>query len=113
MVQTYPVPSRATFVNHFTLRMAPAAMLFVNLSLSFGLAGLSLHAYGAEDLPLGPPAMSSPDVEDESIEDGDDGSSALPDLLKTLNPEDVEEITLEEEQALLGNWGDTDDEDGD
>ena len=115
MAQSYPVPSRATFVNHFTLRMAPAAMLFFTLSLSFGLAGLSFHAYGAEDPQLGPAAVTSPDIEDESIEDGDDGSSALPDLLKTLNPEDVQEITLEEEQALLGNWGDTDTEaeDGD
>ena len=113
MAQSYPVPSRATFVSHFNFRMAPAAMLFFTLSLSFGLAGLSFDAYGAEDLQPGPPAVTSPDIEDESFDDGDDGSSALPHVFKTLNPEDVQEITLEEEQALLGNWGDTEAEDSD
>ena len=105
--------SRATFVNHFTLRTAPAAMLFFTLSLSFGLAGLSFHAYGADDLQGEPTALASPDIEDDSVEDRDDGSSALPHVFKTLNPEDVQEITLEEEQALLGNWGDTEAEDSD
>ena len=115
MAQSYPVPSRVTFVSYFTFRAARAARLFFTLSLSFGLAGLSFHAYGAEDLQPGPAAVTSPDIDEESIDDADDGSSALPDLLKTLNPEDVQEITLEEEQALLGNWGDTDTEaeDGD
>ena len=119
MAQSYPVPSRVTFVSYFTFRTVPAARLFFTLSLSFGLAGLSFHAYGAEALQPGPAAVTSPDIDEESIDDGDgdgdDGSSALPDLLKTLNPEDVQEITLEEEQALLGNWGDTDTEaeDGD
>ena len=56
--QSCPVLSRATFVNHFTLRTAPAAMLFFTLSLSFGLAGLSFNAYGAEDLQGEPTALA-------------------------------------------------------
>ena len=113
MGQRYPVPSKATFVSHFTSCMAPAATLFFSLSLSASLAGLSPGAYGAEDPQSSPAALVSPDIEDDSVQDGDDGSSALPDRFKTLNPEDVQEITLEEEQTLLGNWGDTEVEDGD
>jgi hypothetical protein len=70
MAQSYPVPSRATFVSYFTFRMARAGMLFFTLSLPFGLAGLSFHAYGAEDLQPEPPSVTSPDIEDESIDDG-------------------------------------------
>lgn len=105
--------SRATFVSHLSSCTAPAAALFFSLSLSVSLAGLSLGAYAAEDLQSRPAALASPGIEDDSVEDEDDGSSALPDLFKTLNPKDVKEITLEEEQSLLGNWGDTEAEDGD
>ena len=52
-------------------------------------------------------------MEDEESGAGDDGSSALRDLFKSYNLGDVEPIGAKEEEALLGNWGDTDAEDGD
>ena len=114
MAQRSQVPSRASFVSHFTFCRAPAATLFLALSLSAALLGsMSSNADGAEDLHSSLPATTDTDIEDESVEDDDDGSKALPEVFKALNPEDVVEITLEEEQALLGNWGDTEAEDGD
>ncbi len=53
------------------------------------------------------------DSEDEDLDTADDGSSALPDFYKLYDLEDVKPISAEEEEALLGNWGDSDAEDGD
>ena len=113
MGQRYPVPPEAKFVSRFTPFTAPAVTLIFCLSLSMSLAGEPAGAYGAEVLQDNQAAPASPDFEDDSLEDDDDGSSALPKFFKALNPEEVQEITLEEEQALLGNWGDTEAEDGD
>ena len=114
MAQRSQVPSRASFVSHFTFCRVPAATLFFTLCLTGALLGsVSVDAYGAEDLQSSLPTTTDSDIEDESFEDDDDGSRALPEVFKALNPEDVVEITLEEEQALLGNWGDTEAEEGD
>ena len=108
------MPPRTSFVSHFTFFRVPATTLFFTLSLTVTLVcSFPFGAYGAEDVNSILPAAPDTDIDDESAEDDDDGSSALPHVFRTLNPEDVREITLEEEQALLGNWGDTEAEDGD
>ena len=63
----------------------------------------------------GSPVAISPDI-DEAAEDDEyeeDGSAALGDLFQRLQALGVQPISLEEEQALLGNWGDTDAENED
>ena len=100
-------------MRHFTFRIGRAVTLSLSLSLCAVLAAQSLDAHAAEGPHNEPAAVTGPDLEDDAVEDGDDGSSALPAIFKVVDPEDVEEITLEEEQALLGDWGDSDAEDGD
>ena len=100
-------------MSHFTFRRGRAVNLLFGLSRCVGLAVQPLDAHAAESPHNEPAAIAGPDVDDDTAEDGDDGSRALPDVFKRVNPQDVEEITLEEEQALLGNWGDSDAEDGD
>ena len=101
-------------MSRFTFCRAPAATLLFSLSLTAALLGsMPFDAYGAEVLNSSLPAATDTDIEDELADDDDDGSKALPDVFEALNPEDVVEITLEEEEALLGNWGDTEAEGGD
>jgi len=52
-------------------------------------------------------------IDDEDPDIADDGSRALRDSLRAYNLEEIEPISAKEEEALLGNWGDTDAEDGD
>jgi len=52
-------------------------------------------------------------IDDEDPDTDDDGSGALRDTYKVYNLEEIEPISAKEEEALLGNWGDTDAEDGD
>jgi len=52
-------------------------------------------------------------IEGEESDVADDGSRALRDKFKVYNLDEIEPISAKEEEALLGNWGDTDAEDGD
>ena len=52
-------------------------------------------------------------IDDEDPDAADDGSRALRDSLKAYNLDEIKPISAKEEEALLGNWGDTDAEDGD
>ena len=51
--------------------------------------------------------------EAESDDQQDDGSSALQDRYMHLDLKNIKPLSLEEEEALLGNWGDSEAEDGD
>ena len=55
-------------------------------------------------------------MDDEAELDGareDDGSKALQDRYMHLDLKNIQPLSLEEEEALLGNWGDSEAEDGD
>ena len=52
-------------------------------------------------------------AEDDRIVEHDDGSSLLTDRYRDLDLKNIAPLSREEEAALLGNWGDTDAEDGD
>jgi len=58
-------------------------------------------------------AADKPLIDDEDPDTADDGSRALRDTFKDYDLEEIEPISAKEEEALLGNWGDTDAEDGD
>jgi len=58
-------------------------------------------------------AAEKPLIDDEDPGTADDGSRALRDTFKDYDLEEIEPISAKEEGALLGNWGDTDAEDGD
>jgi hypothetical protein len=58
-------------------------------------------------------AADKPLIDDEDPDSADDGSRALRDAFKVYNLDEIEPISAKEEEALLGNWGDTDAEDGD
>lgn len=60
-----------------------------------------------------PSAGEQHDIEDEDPDTADDGSRTLPDTYKLYDLQDIAPISAKEEEALLGNWGDSDAEDGD
>ena len=71
-------------------------------------------AYSDEIAADSAPVMSDEgDIEDEDPDTADDGSSALTDIFRLYDLKDVEPIGAKEEEALLGNWGDSGAEDGD
>lgn len=71
-------------------------------------------AYTDEIPTVSPPVTADQHpIDDEDPDNADDGSRALRDSLKAYNLEEIEPISAKEEEALLGNWGDTDAEDGD
>jgi len=58
-------------------------------------------------------AVDKPLIDDEDPDSADDGSRTLRDTFKAYNLQEIEPISAKEEEALLGDWGDTDAEDGD
>lgn len=67
---------------------------------------------GADSAPAADatPAADPPPDSDE-IEDSEDGSAALGDTSRRIGTRVLLPITVDEEQALLGDWGDSENED--
>ena len=118
MTQKYPVPPNTVPLSDSVsppasnsgnyARMAAAVCLL----LATALAPISVYA--DEITPNSEPTINNElAIEDEDPESADDGSSALRDMFKSYDLKDVEPISAKEEAALLGNWGDSDAEDGD
>ena len=108
MAHITPDPQKPLYVSRLDLRSAALCALI----LLFSPAAMPGDVTAVNGTPA---AIISQDADDAAEDDDyeDDGSAALGDLFQRLHALGVQPISLEEEQALLGNWGDTDAEDGD
>jgi len=79
------------------------------------LLTIVLNPAHADEINTGsaPVAEDKLPIDDEESDNADDGSHALRDTFKVYDLQEIEPISAKEEEALLGNWGDTDAEDGD
>ncbi len=85
------------------------------LILLFSPAAMPGDITATNGSPAAVSQVTDQDTDDPAEDDDyeDDGSAALGDLFERLQALGVQPISLQEEQALLGNWGDADAEDGD
>lgn len=79
------------------------------------LLTIALNPARADETTTGSASVAEDElpIDDEESDVADDGSRALRDKFKIYNLDEIEPISAKEEAALLGNWGDTDAEDGD
>jgi hypothetical protein len=67
----------------------------------------------AAEPPAGEAAVELEEDEEFDGDDADDGSAALLNAVRSIPPADLRPIDLSEEKALLGDWGDSANEDED
>ena len=90
----------------------PAAAAVIAVFVCIQMLPSASHA--TEKKEESPAAWSSePTDEEDETTDHDDGSGTLTDRYMHLDLRDMKPLSREEEEALLGNWGDSDAEDGD
>jgi hypothetical protein len=100
-----PAANPGVSVRAAGIMIIAACLLTLTLNPACADATTTGFASVAEDkLPI--------DDEESDVAE-DDGSRALRDKFKVYNLDEIEPISAKEEEALLGNWGDTDAEDGD
>lgn len=80
-----------------------------------GPTGLQLSggALAAEAPAAADDAVDDEDDDEDDLERDDDGSGRLNDLVETFKLDALVPVPTDEEEALLGNWGDADSEDED
>lgn len=122
MTQIYPIPSKPVPLSTpipvvapnpgYSVRLARPLALATCLLVAAAVAPFASYADGLT-ADAAPVTADELDIDDEDPDSADDGSSVLPDTFRLYDLRDVEPISAKEEEALLGNWGDSGAEDGD
>nr|MDJ0739687.1 hypothetical protein [Gammaproteobacteria bacterium] len=99
-------------IEHGLRGFSAAGLLYCMLLLgpSVGLAaGGGAESAAAADAT--PAATPDPTADSDEIEDSEDGSAALGDTSRQIGTKVLLPVTVDEEQSLLGDWGDSENED--
>ena len=89
----------------------PAVAAVIAVFLSLQVLPSASHAIENKEESRVASLTEAADEEDDTTDD--DGSNSLTDRYMHLEIPDIEPLSREEEETLLGNWGDSDAEDGD
>ena len=119
MTQIFEVPSNPAPLFDSAPRPASNSGVSVRaagiMMIAACLLTIALNPAYADEITTGSTSVAEDKlpIDDEESDVADDGSRALRDTFKVYNLDEIEPISAKEEEALLGNWGDTDAEDGD